>query len=244
MPSPFQVEMMDARTLAENPDNYRRHPDRQNKEIGRSLKEFGWLESVLYNKRTSRLINGHARVKLAAEKGEEVPVRVIDVDPKTEKRILVSLQRTGDLGLNDEEQLADLLREVIDEGGELPPGWNSGELEAMIASVAEDTAEDEEEIDEEEIDDPEAALPLDIPASTVRMFQLFLTVQSEPTFRKMVERLAAHYELTTATDTVYRAVASTYVATFGEEPHANDQVDEPTSAESSGVFGGPAAHQR
>lgn len=236
----FSIEMMDAKTLANNPKNYRRHPERQKKEIGKSLQEFGWLENVLYNARTEKLINGHARVEIAAAKGEQVPVRVINVDPKTERRILVSLQRTGELGLNDEAALAALLEEVAGESDELPPGWSGRELEAMLETLLED---DEEEVEEEEEEEDEAAEPLSVPPSSIRMVQLFLTVQSEPIFRNKVEALSEAWGIETMTDVVCRTVSEAFVRLDKEtqQAYGDDPLDENASAERSGFFGGDEA---
>ena len=237
--APFTIEMMDAKELAANPNNFRAHPERQKKEINRSIGEFGWLQAVIYNSRTRRLIDGHARVEAAAAKGEEVPVRVINVDPKTERRIMVSLQRTNDLGLNDDEMLAQLLQTVAQESDDLPPGWSGKELEAMLETLNEDHYDEEDCLDEEEETD-EAAVPLIVPPSSIRMVQLFLTVESEPRFRDAVESLAAAWNLETCTDVVYRAVMKAAGA-FGNEHHELDTVDLHPGAETSGVFGGDVA---
>jgi hypothetical protein len=60
---PLRLEWIEAGSLAENPLNWRRHPDAQVKALKDVIGDpsIGWAGACLYNERTGRLIDGHAR---------------------------------------------------------------------------------------------------------------------------------------------------------------------------------------
>jgi DNA modification methylase len=133
----FTIEYLDPKTLRPNPRNWRKHPERQQEALRASIEEFGWLAVPIFNRRTGRLIDGHARAHLAARAGDEaIPVRVIDVDEPTERRILAAFDRIGELREVDDALLASLLRECSDEGP-MPPGWDEDDLSKLLAKIGE-----------------------------------------------------------------------------------------------------------
>src|SRR5260370_13259601 len=105
----------------------------------------------------------------------------------------------------DNSLLANLLRDITQDG-DPPAGWSSEEVgDVLLKFAKENEAEGEEALakatagagaraggDEEE--------PSDVPASQIRMVQLFLTVETEPTFKKAVETLQELWETETLTD--------------------------------------------
>ena len=77
----LKLEWMDPYELAENPLNPRYHPQAQRRSLHAALQSLGWLQPLLYNQRTGRLIDGHLRRQEAIESGiTEVPVLVVDLD--------------------------------------------------------------------------------------------------------------------------------------------------------------------
>lgn len=71
----FRLEYVDAATLAENPANWRTHPAAQISALNDVIAEVGWAGALLYNERTKRLIDGHARKNLAGTvKSDRRPV--------------------------------------------------------------------------------------------------------------------------------------------------------------------------
>src|SRR5688572_24586013 len=94
----FGVRMgyLDPSNLTANPFNYQTHPDHQKEAISASIEEHGWVAFPIYNLRTKRLVDGHARIEDAAKRGlEGVPCVVVDMDEKQEKRLLASFDRIG-----------------------------------------------------------------------------------------------------------------------------------------------------
>jgi DNA modification methylase len=128
----FLIEYLNPRTLTPHPGNWRQHPERQRDALANSLTEHGWLSAPIWNRRTGHILDGHARVELAVSTEETaIPVRVIDVPARQEKRILASFDRIGELRERDDEALSALLAELAEDGG-LPPGWDDADLAALI----------------------------------------------------------------------------------------------------------------
>ncbi len=75
------------------------------------LAEVGWAGALLYNERTHRLIDGHAR-KQAAEKGQKVPVLVGAWDEADERKILATLDPLSAMATADQAALLALLESV------------------------------------------------------------------------------------------------------------------------------------
>jgi hypothetical protein len=128
----FSIEYLDPNALLPHPSNWRQHPEVQAHALGGSMKEFGWIQPVLWNRQTGRLIDGHLRVEHARREGlREVPAHVVNVDERTERRMLAALDRVGELRERDEAALYTLLTECLKEDPVLPPGWSDidyGEL--------------------------------------------------------------------------------------------------------------------
>lgn len=118
----------DPREIVDNPQNWRRHPELQGAALEEALGRLGWIQRVVVNRRTGRLIDGHLRVELARRRGEEaVPVLYVDLDEEEERLALATLDPLSALAETDTERLLELLSEVDD----VPPA-----LTEMLASVA------------------------------------------------------------------------------------------------------------
>lgn len=115
MSEPFLIKHLDPATLAAHPQNFRRHPDPQKLALSSSLEEHGWLSAPIFNERTGRLLDGHARVEWARDQGEAtIPVRVVDISERQERRILRAFDRIGEMALIDTEALDTLLMDIGD----------------------------------------------------------------------------------------------------------------------------------
>lgn len=101
----LRLEWRDPSDLAENPRNWRRHPESQVAALSDILEEVGWAGAFLFNERTDRLIDGHARRKVAMQQGsKKVPVLIGSWDEATEAKILATLDpRYGDVILKRAE---------------------------------------------------------------------------------------------------------------------------------------------
>jgi hypothetical protein len=114
--------------LLANPANWRIHPKAQQDAVAGVLEEVGWVQSVIVNKRTGHLVDGHLRVSIALrDEAPSVPVVYIDLSPDEEALILATLDPLAGLAGTDREKLAQLLEEV---------GTSNPEIQALLADMA------------------------------------------------------------------------------------------------------------
>ncbi len=93
--------------------NFRTHPKPQADALSGVLSEVGFVQSVVVNQRSGHLIDGHLRVGLAQERGEEsIPVVYVDLDEREEMLILATLDPIGAMAGVDSEALDALMHEV------------------------------------------------------------------------------------------------------------------------------------
>lgn len=96
--------------LMANPLNWRTHPKAQVDALEGLLKQVGWVQRVIVNKRTGHVVDGHARVELALRRSEpRVPVLYVDLSEEEERLVLAALDPIGGLAGADADKLAELL---------------------------------------------------------------------------------------------------------------------------------------
>lgn len=88
-----------------NPENWRAHPIFQRDVLLELLDDVGWVDSVVVNERTGRLIDGHLRVKIALERGEDtIPVTFVDLSEDDERLALAMLDPVAEMALIDRDR--------------------------------------------------------------------------------------------------------------------------------------------
>jgi DNA modification methylase len=106
--------------LLANPLNFRRHPGRQMDALRGSMRELGWVKSVLVNKRTGYVLDGHARVEESLrQKLKTIPVTYVDLSPEEERIALAVLDPITEFAIRDQDALAALLSEVTTQDKDL-----------------------------------------------------------------------------------------------------------------------------
>ena len=99
--------------LLANPLNWRGHPRRQEEAVEGALEEVGWVQDVIVNRRSGRMIDGHLRVKIAKRRKERrVPVKYVDLSPEEERVIMATLDPTTEMAEVDGEKLRPLLAQI------------------------------------------------------------------------------------------------------------------------------------
>lgn len=127
-PPPLRLEYRTPAELKENPSNWRTHPDAQVAALGDVIADVGWAGACLFNERTGRLIDGHARKKVAMTRGDKrVPVLVGSWTEEQERKILATLDPLSAMASADAAKLQALLAEVA--GG-------SAAVDAMLKELA------------------------------------------------------------------------------------------------------------
>lgn len=106
--------------------------DMEYENLRRSIKTYGMLIPVIWNKRTNRVVGGHQRLTVLEYEGEtEVKVSVVDIDEQQEKQLNVALNKVE--GGWDEEKLATLLAELGDEAH--LTGFSQAEIDSLTNDI-------------------------------------------------------------------------------------------------------------
>lgn len=114
------------------PYNPRKIGKRELERLVESLRTFGCVEPVVWNRRTRHIVGGHQRVKAAEVMGwDELPTYEVDLDEGAERQLNLALNKIS--GEWDDAKLSDLLTEMFAEGIDLElTGFSDEELERLI----------------------------------------------------------------------------------------------------------------
>lgn len=139
---------IDPETLQANPLNHRLHPKKQRDVVRDSIVEIGFIKSVLVNKTTGLIVDGHERVHqaIAAKKENpslEIDVEYIELTPAEEAKALAVLDASSELAEIDAEQLEALLNEFE---------TNSESLTGLLNQLAEESGIKNDAIEPEEVE--------------------------------------------------------------------------------------------
>jgi DNA modification methylase len=110
---PLRLEYRKPSELSSNPANWRRHPQKQLEALADVIAEVGWAGVLLYNERTKRLVDGHARKQIASASDEPVPVVIGSWSEEQERTILATLDPLAAMAVADSAALASLLAGVV-----------------------------------------------------------------------------------------------------------------------------------
>lgn len=96
-----------------HPHNWRKHPAKQKSAVKGSLDDLGWIDVVIENIRTGRLIDGHERIEEAEANGDaQVPYIQVDLSEAEEAQALLSLDATAALATSSHRNVEFLLEQV------------------------------------------------------------------------------------------------------------------------------------
>lgn len=103
----------DPAELVANPRNWRTHPPEQEAALRLELERVGWVAPVMVNRTTGHLVDGHLRVKVAAERGEpSIPVVWVELTPDEEARVLVAYDPLSSMASTDDALLGQLMADL------------------------------------------------------------------------------------------------------------------------------------
>lgn len=138
-----------------NPRKDLKPGDPEYERLKKSIQAFDYIDPIIVNRRTARIVGGHQRYKILRELGyTEAVVSVVDLDETQEKALNVALNKTG--GTWDEEALASLLEE-------LTASLDDIEVTGFSADEAADLLAQFETLPQE---DPDAELP-EVPSEPI-----------------------------------------------------------------------------
>ena len=116
-----------------NPRKNLKPDDSEYQKLLASIDEFGYIDPLIWNKRTGHLVGGHQRFKILAAKGlKEIEVSVVDLPVDKEKLLNLALNKIS--GQWDRDKLAHLLDDIPEIDLELT-GFDLPEAENLIADI-------------------------------------------------------------------------------------------------------------
>lgn len=133
-----------------NPRKDLKPGDPEYEKLKNSILTFGYVEPVLWNKRTGNIIGGHQRYKVLVELGEkEIDCVVVDMDAENEKALNIALNKVS--GDWDKDKLMLLIEDLqgVDFDVSLT-GFDSAELDDLFKdSLKDNIKEDDFDVEEE-----------------------------------------------------------------------------------------------
>ena len=122
-------EWVDPDQLLANPLNFRIHPKFQQDALEGILDTIGWIDEIKVNQRTQFVLDGHLRVALAITRGEQVPVKYVDLSEDEERLALAEFDYISAQAGTDVKKLDALLKSV---------NSDNAAIQAMLAKQAAD----------------------------------------------------------------------------------------------------------
>lgn len=118
--------------------------DSEYENLRRSIKTYGMIIPVVWNRRTNKVVSGHQRLTVLENEGEvETDVSVVDLDETQEKQLNIALNKIE--GSWDEEKLAELLTELGEDA--TLTGFTQQEIDILTNDI--DSLIDGDTVDEE-----------------------------------------------------------------------------------------------
>lgn len=195
-----------------------------------ALGELGWLQSVLVNRHTGVVVDGHMRVAVALKQGQPtVPVSYVELDDAEEARVLATLNPLGALAYEDAEARdalrgaaapqSDALRALIGldpadispSDPEPPPSDREGMERDHTKAIAEGDDDDGEAWADEWGDDAYTG-------EAIRLISFVMTVPEYEAALDALERIGEREGLETNADTVLWLIERYAPETAGSEP--------------------------
>lgn len=110
--------------------------DAEYEKLLRSVEEFGYVEPIIWNKRTGNIVGGHQRFKVLKQLGfSEIDCVVVDMDEAREKALNIALNKiSGDW---DTAKLADVFRDIEQYGISLDiTGFEAPEIDKLFQKLS------------------------------------------------------------------------------------------------------------
>src|SRR5262249_34365755 len=127
--------------------------------IRESLVRFGQAEPLVVQRGSRRVIGGNGRLEAMLHLGwTECDIVELDLDDRQSRALSIALNRTAELAEWDEPALAQILQQLRAEDALEGAGYDEGDNDELLASLAEDT-------EPTEVDDPGPEPPPEEPVS-------------------------------------------------------------------------------
>ena len=145
-----------------NPRKDLKPGDAEYEKLKRSIEQFGYVEPVIWNQTTGRVVGGHQRLKVLMDMGmTEVDCVVVAMDEEKEKALNIALNKiSGDW---DKDKLALLIADL--QGADFDvslTGFEPAEIDALFKDTLKDGVKDDDFDVGAELAQPTMTKPSDI----------------------------------------------------------------------------------
>ena len=145
-----------------NPRKDLKPGDPEYEKLKRSLEQFGYVEPVIWNKTTGRVVGGHQRLKVLIDMGiQEVECVVVELNEEKEKALNIALNKIS--GAWDNEKLALLITDL--QGADFDvslTGFDAAEIDDLFKESLQDGIKDDDFDVEAELKKPAISKPGDL----------------------------------------------------------------------------------
>ena len=131
-----------------NPRKDLKPGDPDYEKLKHSMKEFGYVDPIIWNQQTGRVVGGHQRLKILQDEGiKEAECVVVNLDEEKEKALNIALNKiSGDW---DKDKLAPLMTDLQASDLDVSlTGFDEDEISDLLATE-DDTHDDDFDIDSE-----------------------------------------------------------------------------------------------
>ncbi|MBM5675593.1 ParB N-terminal domain-containing protein [Listeria seeligeri] len=130
-----EVEVNKINPAAYNPRIDLQAGDHEYEKLKKSIEEFGYIDPLVWNKRTGNLVGGHQRFKVLLEGNpEKLTVSVVDLDINREKALNVALNKIE--GGWDDNLLVQLLNDISTNSDNIElTGFEEKEISKLIKGM-------------------------------------------------------------------------------------------------------------
>lgn len=145
-----------------NPRKDLKPGDPEYEKLKRSLEQFGYVEPVIWNKATGRVVGGHQRLKVLIDMGiTEVECVVVDLPDDKEKALNIALNKiSGDW---DKDKLAVLIADLQGTAFDVSlTGFDAAEIDDLFKDTLKDGVKDDNFDVDAELKEPPITKPGDI----------------------------------------------------------------------------------
>ena len=121
-----------------NPRKDLKPGDAEYEKLKRSIEQFGYVEPVIWNKTTGRVVGGHQRLKVLLDMGiNEVECVVVEMDEEKEKALNIALNKIS--GEWDKDKLALLISDLQGTDFDVSlTGFEPAEIDALFKDTLKD----------------------------------------------------------------------------------------------------------
>ena len=127
-----------------NPRKDLKPGDAEYEKLKRSIKEFGYVEPIIWNKTTGNVVGGHQRLKvLLADGVKEIDCVVVEFDSEKEKALNIALNKVS--GEWDRDKLTALISDLQAEDFDVTiTGFDLSEIDELFKDILQDGVKDDD----------------------------------------------------------------------------------------------------